>query len=111
MPTDHVRAESVEFDVRSDEMLINMGPQHPSTHGVLRLVLRTDGEIVTEITPHIGYLHRSCGEDRREPHAPAVRALHRPARLPGRDEHESRLGADASRTLASRCRKRRGTCG
>ena len=61
MPTDHVRAESLEFDVRSDEMLINMGPQHPSTHGVLRLVLRTDGEIVTEITPHIGYLHR-CAE-------------------------------------------------
>jgi len=35
----------VEFDVRTDEMLVNMGPQHPSTHGVLRLVLRTDGEI------------------------------------------------------------------
>ena len=40
---------------------INMGPQHPSTHGVLRLVLRTDGEVVTEVTPHIGYLHR-CAE-------------------------------------------------
>ncbi len=50
----------VEFDVRTDEMLINMGPQHPSTHGVLRLVLRTDGEIVSEVTPHIGYLHRSA---------------------------------------------------
>ena len=37
-----------------------MGPQHPSTHGVLRLVLRTDGEVVTEVTPHIGYLHRSA---------------------------------------------------
>ncbi len=51
----------IEFDVRTDEMLINMGPQHPSTHGVLRLVLRTDGEIVHEVTPHIGYLHR-CAE-------------------------------------------------
>jgi NADH-quinone oxidoreductase subunit D len=50
-----------EFDVHTDEMLINMGPQHPSTHGVLRLVLRTDGEVVTEVTPHIGYLHR-CAE-------------------------------------------------
>ncbi len=50
----------IEFDVRTDEMLINMGPQHPSTHGVLRLVLRTDGEIVSEVTPHIGYLHRSA---------------------------------------------------
>jgi len=51
----------IEFDVRTDEMLVNMGPQHPSTHGVLRLVLRTDGEIVSETTPHIGYLHR-CAE-------------------------------------------------
>ena len=51
----------VEFDVRTDEMLVNMGPQHPSTHGVLRLLLRTDGEIVHEVTPHIGYLHR-CAE-------------------------------------------------
>ncbi len=51
----------VEFDVRTDEMLVNMGPQHPSTHGVLRLLLRTDGEVVHEVTPHIGYLHR-CAE-------------------------------------------------
>jgi NADH-quinone oxidoreductase subunit D len=50
----------IEFDVRTDEMLVNMGPQHPSTHGVLRLVLRTDGEIVSEVEPHIGYLHRSA---------------------------------------------------
>ena len=51
----------IEFDVRTDEMLVNMGPQHPSTHGVLRLVLRTDGEILSEMEPHIGYLHR-CAE-------------------------------------------------
>jgi len=51
----------IEFDVRTDEMLVNMGPQHPSTHGVLRLLLRTDGEIVHEVVPHIGYLHR-CAE-------------------------------------------------
>jgi NADH-quinone oxidoreductase subunit D len=51
----------VEFDVRTDEMLVSMGPQHPSTHGVLRLVLRTDGELVSEVTPHMGYLHR-CAE-------------------------------------------------
>ena len=48
-----------ETDVQSEEMLVNMGPQHPSTHGVLRVVLRTDGEMVLEATPHIGYLHRS----------------------------------------------------
>jgi NADH-quinone oxidoreductase subunit D len=52
---------AIEFDVRTDELLVNMGPQHPSTHGVLRLVLRTDGEIVREVTPHLGYLHR-CAE-------------------------------------------------
>src|SRR3954453_23511953 len=51
----------VEFDVRTDEMLVNMGPQHPSTHGVLRLVLRTNGELISEVTPHLGYLHR-CAE-------------------------------------------------
>ena len=53
--------KTIEVDVRTDEMLVNMGPQHPSTHGVLRLVLRTDGEIVSEVTPHLGYLHR-CAE-------------------------------------------------
>ena len=48
-------------DVASEEMLVNMGPQHPSTHGVLRVVLRTDGEMVLEAVPHLGYLHR-CKE-------------------------------------------------
>lgn len=47
-------------DVQTEEMLVNMGPQHPSTHGVLRIVLRTDGEMVLEAVPHIGYLHRSA---------------------------------------------------
>ncbi len=39
-------------------MTINMGPQHPSTHGVLRLILELDGETVVKATPHIGFLHR-----------------------------------------------------
>lgn len=43
--------------VEDDKMIINMGPQHPSTHGVLRLLLEMDGEIVTKATPVIGYLH------------------------------------------------------
>ena len=50
-----------------EEMYVNMGPQHPSTHGVLRLMLKLDGEVVTEITPYIGYLHRcheKIGENR-----------------------------------------------
>lgn len=48
-------------DLPTEEMLVNMGPQHPATHGVLRVVLRTDGEMVLESVPHIGYLHR-CAE-------------------------------------------------
>lgn len=45
-------------NVGSTEMVINMGPQHPSTHGVLRLELITDGELVKDVIPHMGYLHR-----------------------------------------------------
>ncbi len=44
--------------VEAEELVINMGPQHPSTHGVLRLKIRTDGEIISHIEPHLGYLHR-----------------------------------------------------
>ena len=43
-------------------MTINMGPQHPSTHGVLRLILDLDGEIVVRVTPVVGYLHRAIGK-------------------------------------------------
>lgn len=60
---------SLPGELRTEEMLINMGPQHPSTHGVLRLVLRTDGEMVLEVTPHMGYLHR-CAEKVGENVAP-----------------------------------------
>ena len=48
-----------------EDMVLNMGPQHPSTHGVLRLELITDGEIVKECIPHMGYLHR-CFEKHAE---------------------------------------------
>lgn len=51
--------------IRSDEMIINMGPQHPSTHGVLRLEIVVDGEIIVDVIPHIGYLHR-CFEKHAE---------------------------------------------
>jgi NADH-quinone oxidoreductase subunit D len=50
----------IEYSVNeSDRMRINVGPQHPSTHGVLRMEVEVDGEIVTEVVPHLGYLHRS----------------------------------------------------
>ena len=42
----------------SEEYFLNMGPQHPSTHGVLRLVLKLNGESVLEVVPHLGYVHR-----------------------------------------------------
>src|SRR6266542_6333446 len=44
-------------ELRSETMTVNMGPQHPSTHGVLRIVLELDGEIVRSASPTIGYLH------------------------------------------------------
>ncbi len=45
-------------DLKKEEMIVNIGPQHPSTHGVLRLEVVTDGEIVVDVVPHLGYLHR-----------------------------------------------------
>src|ERR1043165_3939143 len=44
-------------DIKTEVMTVNMGPQHPSTHGVLRLVLELDGETVLSVSPTIGYLH------------------------------------------------------
>src|SRR5687768_474696 len=49
----------LEPDMGGEHMLINIGPQHPATHGVLRLVLELDGETVVRCIPHVGYLH--CG--------------------------------------------------
>ena len=78
MPTDQIqyktrpgnltRSEPNKFraeQLRSEEMIINLGPQHPSTHGVLRLEVLMDGEIVQDVVPHIGYLHR-CFEKHAE---------------------------------------------
>ncbi len=48
----------VAADDETEEYFLNIGPQHPSTHGVLRLVLRLDGETIREIVPHLGYIHR-----------------------------------------------------
>ncbi|MBI4169464.1 MAG: NADH dehydrogenase (quinone) subunit D [Acidobacteria bacterium] len=47
-----------EDALHGEKMVVNMGPSHPSTHGVLRLVLTLDGEVVTAVQPHVGYLHR-----------------------------------------------------
>src|SRR6266851_3197627 len=45
-------------DMQGEKMVLNMGPSHPSTHGVLRIILELDGEIITKAAPDIGYLHR-----------------------------------------------------
>ncbi len=45
-------------DVHGERMVLNMGPSHPATHGVLRIVLELDGEIITKAVPDVGYLHR-----------------------------------------------------
>jgi NADH-quinone oxidoreductase subunit D len=50
---------TLEPELEGEHMLINIGPQHPATHGVLRLVLELDGETVVRCIPHVGYLH--CG--------------------------------------------------
>jgi NADH-quinone oxidoreductase subunit D len=47
-----------EDALHGEQMVVNMGPSHPSTHGVLRLVLTLDGEVVKAVQPHLGYLHR-----------------------------------------------------
>jgi NADH-quinone oxidoreductase subunit D len=61
-PTDDVFVEGADWEevvdaVADERLTVNMGPQHPSTHGVLRLVLELDGETVTDLEPIIGYLH------------------------------------------------------
>src|SRR5437899_2710572 len=59
LETQYVLAESQDLGEgrRTDTMTINMGPQHPSTHGVLRLVLTINGETVMKVVPDIGFLH------------------------------------------------------
>jgi NADH-quinone oxidoreductase subunit D len=55
----------VSYERQGDDLVLQMGPQHPSTHGVLRLELVLDGELVKHVRPHIGYLHR-CFEKHSE---------------------------------------------
>lgn len=52
------RSAAFEDDVRGDKMTINVGPSHPATHGVLRLLVELDGEVITRCEPVVGYLHR-----------------------------------------------------
>src|SRR6187455_1519516 len=94
-PTDAALRDS-SGEIRQETMIINMGPQHPSTHGVLRLLLELDGETVVTCKPIIGYLHTGIEKNteyrtwtqgityvtRRLP----VAVLQRAGLLPGRGE-------------------------
>src|SRR5262245_25469686 len=66
-------------ELRTETMTVNMGPQHPSTHGVLRLVLELDGETVRSMTPTIGYLHtgieKTCEQKRWQQVIPLVERM------------------------------------
>ncbi len=57
----HEAQPLVARSLRTEEMVFNMGPQHPATHGVLRVVIKSDGEVVRGLQPHVGNLHR-CAE-------------------------------------------------
>jgi NADH-quinone oxidoreductase subunit D len=50
----------LDSDFETQDLLLNVGPQHPSTHGVFRMVLSVDGEVVKDVIPYIGYLHRGA---------------------------------------------------
>ncbi|MFZ4682655.1 MAG: NADH-quinone oxidoreductase subunit D, partial [Terrimicrobiaceae bacterium] len=53
-----VRDAQKAGELLGEKLTLNMGPSHPSTHGVLRIILDLDGELITKATPDIGYLHR-----------------------------------------------------
>jgi len=68
IPGGHQQSEPNKINpagLRSEEMILNLGPQHPSTHGVLRLEVLMEGELIKQVVPHIGYLHR-CFEKHAE---------------------------------------------
>lgn len=54
-----IEEKAIKEEIKTQEYFVNMGPQHPSTHGVLRLMLELDGENIKKVIPHIGYIHRS----------------------------------------------------
>ncbi len=50
----------LEHEYETQDLMINIGPQHPATHGVFRMVVAVDGEVVREVVPHVGYMHRGA---------------------------------------------------
>ena len=94
----------VASDIRTETVTLNMGPQHPSTHGVLRVILEMEGEVITKATPVLGYLHRGIekmAEDKTyqqivigkleafsEPGTPSLPAIRIPFFVPADAEEE-----------------------
>ena len=98
--------DPVSGDFRQETMIINMGPQHPSTHGVLRLLLELDGETVIRCKPVIGYLH--TGIEKNTEYRTWVQGitLRHARRLRGAVLQRARLlPRRSSACSASRCRR------
>ena len=95
--TQQTESKIIELKPFADEMIVNMGPQHPSTHGVLRLELKLDGEVVREAIPHIGYLHR-CFEKHSE-------NLSYPQIIPFTDRMDYVAAMNQKLGILSRCRE------
>src|SRR5437899_6840286 len=74
--------------LRTEEMMLNMGPQHPSTHGVLKVVLALEGERIVKATPVMGFLHR--GVEKLAEDGTYHQLLHAPVQKRS-EEHTSEL--------------------
>jgi NADH:ubiquinone oxidoreductase subunit D len=89
----------------TEDMTLSMGPQHPSTHGVLRFIVRADGEVMKEAIPDIGYLHRSIEKIAEKVGWHGFIPQYRPRRLRRRDVPATTAGRRRRRSwAASRCR-------
>ncbi len=81
---------AINADETSEEYFLNMGPQHPSTHGVLRLVVKLNGENVLEVVPHLGYVHR--GVEKVAENQTYLQNIHLTDRLDYLSSHINNLG-------------------
>ena len=92
-----VRGGGLDIDVvpsgtlKTEEMILNIGPQHPSTHGVLRVVLELDGEVITRAEPVIGYMHRGGREALRVSRRAPGPGPDEPSRLDQRVQQRARV--------------------
>ena len=77
--------------LKTEEVMVNIGPQHPSTHGVFRMRVTFDGEVVTDLEPVFGYLHRGTEKLAEERTYTQIITLTRQAGLPGLHVQQPRL--------------------